>query len=146
MIRTTRKLPRTKTELRTSVSATPCGHTRVVLARLRPPYGVAASVSPLVAVPGNLPDADAAHRLVLDSSRAISTCLKPADDPSLGGIVLRIWEVEGESGPLDLRVRGFRRAIQTDLLERNLRDLQIVNGKIQVNLRGYGYAAVRLLD
>jgi hypothetical protein len=59
---------------------------------------------------------------------------------------LRIWEVAGKSGPLDLRVRGFRRAFQTDLLERNLRELHIVNGKIKVDLRGYGYGAVRLLD
>jgi alpha-mannosidase len=102
--------------------------------------------SPLIAVPGNLPEADAAHGLVLDSSRAISTCLKPADDPNLGGTILRIWEVAGKSGPLDLRVRGFRRAFQTDLLERNLRELHIVNGKIKVDLRGYGYGAVRLLD
>jgi hypothetical protein len=102
--------------------------------------------SPLLAVLGNLPQVDSVHRITVDSSRAISTCLKPADDPALGGTVLRIWEVAGESGPLNLRVRGFRRAIQTDLLERNLRELHIANGQVKVNLRGYGYAAVRLLD
>jgi hypothetical protein len=59
---------------------------------------------------------------------------------------LRIKEVAGESGPLKLGVRGFRRAYETDLLERNLRELPVVDGQITIQLRGNGYAAVRVLD
>jgi hypothetical protein len=102
--------------------------------------------SPLLALLGKATRSDSAHGISLDGSRAISTCLKPADDPDLGGTVLRIKEVAGESGPLKLGVRGFRRAYETDLLERNLRELPVVDGQITIQLRGNGYAAVRVLD
>jgi len=102
--------------------------------------------SPLLAVLGNLPQPDSLNRVAFDPSHVVATCLKPADDPAVGGIVLRVWEVGGKSGPVALSVRGFRRAIQTDLLERNLKDLRMENGEFKLDLRGYGFAAVRLLD
>jgi hypothetical protein len=45
-----------------------------------------------------------------------------------------------------LSVQGFRGAVQTDLLERDLKELHIENGQLKLDLRGYGFAAVRLLD
>ena len=102
--------------------------------------------SPLLAVLGNLPQPDSLKRVAVDPSHVVATCLKPADDPAVGGIVLRVWEVGGKSGPVTFSVRGFRKAIQTDLLERNLKDLRIENGEFKIDLRGYGFAAVRLLD
>ena len=101
--------------------------------------------SPLLAVLGGVLETSSRDAITLDSSRALSTCLKPADDPDQGGTVLRIWEVAGTSGPLNLHLRGFRRAFQTDLLERNLRELHIDNGQVKIDMRGYGFAAVRLL-
>jgi hypothetical protein len=102
--------------------------------------------SPLLAVLGNLEQPDSVKRVIVDPSHVVATCLKPADDPVLAGIVLRVWEVGGKSGPVTLTVRGFRRAIQTDLMERDLKDLGIENGEFKLDLRGHGFAAVRLLD
>ena len=102
--------------------------------------------SPLLAVLGNLPQPDSVKRVAVDPSHVVVTCLKPADDPALGGVVLRVWEVGGKSGPVTFGVRGFRRAIRTDLLERNLKVLRMENGEFKLDLRGHGFAAVRLLD
>jgi len=102
--------------------------------------------SPLLAVLGNLPQTDSVQRMSVDSSHVVATCLKPGDDPALGGTVLRVWEVAGKSGPVTLSVQGFRGAVQTDLLERDLKELHIENGQLKLDLRGYGFAAVRLLD
>ena len=78
----------------------------------------------------------------MDPTRAIATCLKPAEDQ---GIVLRVWETSGQSGPLGVRVRGYSRAMRTDLLERDLEPLPIVNGRLNLNLRGHGFGSVRLV-
>jgi len=102
--------------------------------------------SPLLAVLGKLPQPDSGKRVAVDPSHVVATCLKPADDPSLGGTILRVWEVGGKSGPVALSARGFRRAVQTDLLERNLKDLRMENREFKLDLRGYGFAAVRLLE
>jgi hypothetical protein len=75
----------------------------------------------------------------------IATALKPADDPSAGGTILRVWEVAGLPGPVNVRVGGFKRAIRTDLLERNLEELPVVNGRVSLGLRAHGFGAVRLL-
>jgi hypothetical protein len=102
--------------------------------------------SPLVAVLGSLPAAEFSSPITLESSHVIATCLKPADDPTMGGTVVRFWEVAGQSGPVTLRVRHIRRAFQTDLLERNLGELPIADGQVRLDVRRYGFAAVRLVD
>lgn len=102
--------------------------------------------TPLLAVLGRLPEQWAVSPpLELDSRRVIATALKPADDPSAGGTILRIWEVAGLPGPVNVRVGGFKRAIRTDLLERNLEELPVVNGRVSLGLRAHGFSAVRLL-
>ena len=52
----------------------------------------------------------------------------------------------GRSGRVDINVKGYRRAVRTDLLERDRRKLRILRGKVQVDTRAHGFAAVRLLD
>ena len=105
--------------------------------------------SPLMAMPGRLVGGAsvprAAGAIEVDPARAIATCLKPADGPALGGVILRLWETSGQSGPLAIGVRGYRRAIRTDLLERDLEELRIADGKVSVPLRAHGVAAIRLL-
>lgn len=87
---------------------------------------------------------NAAPRIEIDDARAVATCLKPADDPQAGGIIVRIWETAGQDGPLRIGVSGFAKAVATDLLERDRTPLAIRDGAVEVDLRPHGYAAVRL--
>jgi hypothetical protein len=101
----------------------------------------------LLAVLGRTPDATV-RRLPLVTvgpARAVATCLKPADDDSPAGVILRLWETAGQSGPLSIGVSGFSRAVETDLLERDRKALEVVDGKINLPLKAHGYAAVRLV-
>jgi hypothetical protein len=83
--------------------------------------------------------------VVVDPTRAIATCLKPADGDSSDGLILRLWETGGQSGPLAITLSGFRRAFRTDLLERNFEPLPIENGKVTFPLPAHGFGALRLL-
>lgn len=78
-------------------------------------------------------------------TRAVATCLKPADAPLRGGHILRISETAGRAGPLTIDVRGYRRAVQADLLERDQKELTVIDGKTAVELKPYGFQALRLL-
>lgn len=100
--------------------------------------------TPLLATVGESPHLPTA-RVELDPARAIATCLKPADDATAGGVMLRVREVAGRTGPLAIGVSGFQRAIGTDLLERDGMPLTINAGRATVELRGYGFAALRLI-
>ena len=88
---------------------------------------------------------DTSPAVSVDPARAVATCFKPADGDASQGCILRLWEVAGKSGPLNVGLKGYRKAIQTDLLERNLKELQIVDGKASVELKAHGYCALRLL-
>jgi len=113
--------------------------------------------TPLLVARGGLPGIRGRYRAIeMDARRAIATCLKPADDPAFGGdprrpkrgwgsAILRLWETSGRSGPLAIGVRGFRRVVRADLLERDLEELKIINRKVTLNLRGHGFAALRLV-
>ena len=102
--------------------------------------------TPLLATLGRITQTSVADQpVMIDPTRAIATCLKPADgDASLGAIV-RLWEIGGRSGPLTIGVSGYRRAVRTDLLERDLGELKIVNSKATLDLSAHGFAAVRLV-
>jgi len=78
----------------------------------------------------------------VDPQRAVATCLKPAEER---GIILRLWETAGRAGPMTLNVSGYRRAVRTDLLERDLERLALTGGQVSVRLPAHGFAAVRLL-
>jgi hypothetical protein len=81
----------------------------------------------------------------LDPSRAIATCLKPADGGTPGSSILRIRETAGRSEPLKVRLTGYDRAIQTDLLERDEVELKIAGGEVTMHPNAYGFCALRLL-
>jgi hypothetical protein len=79
---------------------------------------------------------------MVDTKRAIATCLKPADED---GYVVRLWETAGRSGPIDIDTKGYKRVFLTDLLERNIEELPIADGRAILNLRPHGFAGLRLL-
>ena len=81
----------------------------------------------------------------LDGARALATCLKPADGDAGGGILLRLREVSGRAGACRVRVGTARKVIQTDLLERDGKALDISGGAVTVDLPANGFAALRLL-
>jgi len=83
--------------------------------------------------------------IAIDSRRAIATCFKPADDNGKKGCIVRLWETGGRSGPVVIGLSGFRRVVRTDLLERDLGELAITDGKVALDLRAYGLAGLRLL-
>jgi hypothetical protein len=59
--------------------------------------------------------------------------LKAPDDPAARGVVLRLRETAGRSGPLAIATGRARRAVRLDLLERERLDLPV-----------HGFGAVRL--
>ncbi|HSD27322.1 MAG TPA: hypothetical protein VLL75_08455 [Vicinamibacteria bacterium] len=80
----------------------------------------------------------------VDPARAIAIALKPADDPSSRGVVLRVRETAGRPGPLSIGVSRWRRAVRLDLLEREQAELPIADGTLRLDVRAHGFAAVRL--
>jgi hypothetical protein len=102
--------------------------------------------TPLLVAGGRVPSARGGRHLIeVDPTRAIATCLKPADGGASGGVILRLWETAGRSGPVAIGVQGYGRAFRTDLLERNLEPLKISDGTLTLPIRAKGFAAVRLL-
>jgi len=81
---------------------------------------------------------------VVDPLRAVVLALKPPDDPAARGLVLRLRETAGRSGPLRIETGHRRRAVRLDLLERELGPLPVTEGTVTLDLRAYGFAAVRL--
>ena len=80
----------------------------------------------------------------IDPARAIVLALKPPDDPAMRGIVLRLRETAGRSGPLTIDAPRWRRAVLLDLLEREKGPLPITEGKLRLDLPANGFAAIRL--
>ena len=81
----------------------------------------------------------------IEPGRAMVTAFKIADDPQAGGHILRVWEQAGSSLPLKIAVPGYRRVVQTDLLERDQSVLDIANGEIEIKLTPHGFGCIRLL-
>lgn len=101
--------------------------------------------TPLLVARGTVGGASLPREIGIDPARAIATCLKPADDAKAGGLILRVWETAGRAEPLGIAVRGFSKAIRTDLLERDQEALAIAGGKLSLPIRPFGFAAVRLV-
>jgi len=105
-----------------------------------------AVATPLAAILGRIPDERmTCPTIQLDSSRAIATCLKPADGDSSGGFILRLWETAGRSDPIPIGLKGYRKAILTDLLERDRSEFDLVDGHIDVKPNPHGFCSIRLL-
>jgi hypothetical protein len=104
-----------------------------------------AAAAPLLSFRGQLPEGASFPTVMVDPRRAVATCFKPADDPAAGGFILRLWETAGRSGPIELAAAGYRKAIQTDLLERDIQPLPVEDGRVRLELKAHGFAALRLL-
>ncbi len=96
--------------------------------------------SPLLAAKGALPAP--ATSIGVDPKRAVALCVKPADEQ---GTLLRLWETSGRSGPVEIGLKGYGRAVRTDLLERDGAPVPVVGGKVRVPLAAHGFASLRLL-
>jgi hypothetical protein len=103
------------------------------------------ALTPLLAAKGRIRAERGVPTVTVDPQRAVATCLKPADDPAAGGVILRLWEVAGESGTLPVGLKGYARAVETDLLERDKKELEMLDGEVSVELNAHGYVALRLL-
>jgi len=103
------------------------------------------AASPLLAAWGAIPENALKAVIELDPARAIATSLKPADEESAGGSILRLWEVAGRSEPLSVGLKGYRKAVLTDLLERDIGDLKIVGDRVTIDLNAHGFSCLRLL-
>jgi hypothetical protein len=99
-------------------------------------------LNPLVAVRGQVRETQMG--VSVDPARAVATCLKPADDPEAGGVILRLRETSGASGPLTVMVGAAAKVSRTDLLERDQQALPIRDGAVEPGLHGHGFAALRL--
>jgi hypothetical protein len=104
------------------------------------------AATPLLSVLGSIPEERMSRPAIgLDPSRAIATCLKPADGDSSDGFILRLWETAGKSDPIRIGLMGYSRAVQTDLLERDQKELPIADGRIEATIHPNGLSSVRLL-
>lgn len=104
------------------------------------------AATPLIAALGSVPQARIGKAIVeVDAARAIATCLKPADGDSSEGFILRLWEVAGRSEPVGIGVRGYKKVVMADLLERDREELAIIEGKVTVKMNPNGFCALRLL-
>ncbi len=103
-------------------------------------------MTPLVCVAGRIPNEQATHPAIqIDASRAIATCLKPADGEGAEGLILRLWETSGKPDATRIGLMGYGRAIRTDLLERNQEELAISDGHIEARVNPHGFYSIRLL-
>ena len=118
-------------------------------------FGWSRSVAtPMFAALGRIPEEEVVQRGVnppdigqieVDAARAIATCLKQADGDIPEGFILRIWEVAGLSEPISIGLKGYNRAILTDLLERDRKELKIVDKKVIINPNSNGFCSLRLV-
>ena len=98
---------------------------------------------PIESVRGRLSRAPAPGPSV-DPARAIVLALKAPDEPAVRGIVLRLRETAGRSGPLTIATGTSKRAVRLDLLEREREELPIAHGRLTLDLPAHGFAALRL--
>jgi len=105
------------------------------------------AATPLLTVRGRLERGWSWHPVGRNAqgSDVVVTCLKPAEADASGACILRLWETAGIDNPYWVDVRGYRRAILTDLLERDIKELPVTDGGVEVPIRPHGFAAVRLI-
>ena len=95
-----------------------------------------------IAIPGRIAPGDLPG-VSIDPRRAVALCLKAADGTD-GGLILRVWETAGRPEPIPVAVRGFARAVRTDLLERDLEELTIAGRTVGLPVLPRGFAALGL--
>ena len=105
------------------------------------------AASPLLGTPGSIPtEKQTGAQIEVDPSRAVAICLKPADGDATGGCIIRLWETAGLNAPLTIRLKGYKKVILTDLLERDQKQLQVVNDRVAVKPNPSGFCSFRLLS
>lgn len=82
------------------------------------------------------------HEIIIDPSRVIATCFKPAEED---GYIIRLWEIGCQSRDFSIYIKGYRKAFQTNLLELNIQELKLINNRISTNLKANGFTGIRLL-
>jgi alpha-mannosidase len=82
--------------------------------------------------------------ILVDPTRAVATCLKPALEKGSPDLILRLWEIKGDSAPVRIKPGGAKQVFQADLLEREQKELPVQFGTTSVRMPGYGFAAIRL--
>jgi hypothetical protein len=101
--------------------------------------------NPVLVAAGRLPAAVRNRPpLLVDPTRAIATCLKPSLEKGSSDLILRLWEIKGDSAPVRIKTGGVTQVFQTDLLERQQKELPVQYGTTSVRMPGFGFAALRL--
>jgi hypothetical protein len=104
------------------------------------------AASPLLGALGSITtEKQTGPQIEVDPSRAVAMCLKPADGDASGGCILRLWETAGLDEPLGIGLKGYKKVILTDLLERDQKQLQVVNDCVAVKPNPNGFCSLRLL-
>jgi hypothetical protein len=99
-----------------------------------------------VSILGAIPNERATRPAIqVDPARAVATCLKPADGDASRGLILRLWEAAGRTEPVRVGLKGYSRAIRTDLLERDQDELPITDGYVEARVNPHGFYSIRLL-
>jgi hypothetical protein len=98
---------------------------------------------PMLVAKGMIPAISS--RLIISNPEIKVTSYKPAD-PSFGtGSVLRLWNTSPDNTNVFILTNDFRKAWLTDLLEQDIRELDLTNGEIVIPVHGNGFAGIRLL-
>jgi hypothetical protein len=59
---------------------------------------------------------------------------------------MRLWETGGQSGEVEFTVKGYRKVIQTDLLERDQEKIPIIDGKVKLNINAHSFVSLRFIS
>lgn len=131
------------------------GHHRFTYALLPHPGGLAESevteeaealnqglrAVPAAPASGRLPAR--ASAVQLDKRGVMVSAVKLADEGE--GVVVRLWEAYGGRGPVTMRLAApAAAACRTDLLERDLEPLQVVDGAVRLALRPFELVTVKV--
>lgn len=82
--------------------------------------------------------------LGVDAPNVCIEVVKRADDGS-GALIVRLYEAWGARGPVGLALgRAVRRAVRTDLLERELGDVGVDGSRIRLELRPFEIVTLRI--
>ncbi len=81
---------------------------------------------------------------ILNPNIKVTTC-KPAD-PAFGeGVILRLWNTSPDHTNAFVQTNVFKKAWLTDLLEQDIKPLDVSTGMVSIPIRGNGFAGVRFV-
>jgi hypothetical protein len=59
--------------------------------------------------------------------------------------MLRLWETAGNNHPVKVQVNGYNKVILCNLIEEDIGELEIKDHAVEVDIRPFGFAALRLI-